>query len=149
MYFAELVKSFQISLEKHQEAQAKSREEFLRNKYLREMIREMERKKVMGVLGRPPLNDRLETEEESEGVSIDLVNSPPHYTTGQYEVIDILQDKLSKEEFKGFLKGNVLKYLFRSDKKGNEQQDIEKAQWYLNRLINKKENILQLEKEMD
>lgn len=76
----------------------------------------------------------------------DPVNRPTHYTTGQHEVIDILEDKLTRDEFKGFLKGNILKYIFRSDKKENEIEDLKKAQWYLNRLIEKPS---QLEKEMD
>lgn len=66
--------------------------------------------------------------------AIDPVNHPPHYTTGQLEVINILEDKLSKEEFKGFLKGNILKYVFRADHKGGKI-DLEKAKWYLDRLI--------------
>lgn len=74
-------------------------------------------------------------EEHKEYLSsIDPVNHPPHYTTGQFEVINILEDKLSKEEFKGFLKGNILKYVFRADHKGGKT-DLEKAKWYLVRLI--------------
>lgn len=65
----------------------------------------------------------------------DTVNNPPHYTSGGMEVIDILKAKLTPEEFKGFCKGNALKYLFRGELKGKELEDYEKAQWYLNRLI--------------
>lgn len=72
--------------------------------------------------------------------SIDPVNHPPHYTTGQFEVINILEDKLSKEEFKGFLKGNILKYVFRADHKGGKT-DYEKARFYLNRLIGDENNV--------
>lgn len=65
----------------------------------------------------------------------DMVHNPPHYTSGGMEVIDILKAKLTPEEFKGFCKGNALKYLFRGELKGKEVEDYEKAQWYLTRLI--------------
>lgn len=80
-----------------------------------------------------PYKGKIEIEA---GVESDQVNHPSHYTDGQYEVIDILQDKMTSEEFKGFLKGNVLKYTLRAGKKSdNTKQDLEKAEWYLNRLI--------------
>lgn len=65
----------------------------------------------------------------------DKVNKPSHYTDGKLEVIDILKDKLTSEEFKGFLKGNVLKYTFRAGKKDNEAEDLKKAQWYLDKMV--------------
>lgn len=64
----------------------------------------------------------------------DVVNNPKHYTSGKYEVIDILQDQLTPEQFKGFLKGNIFKYVARSELK-NGKEDLEKARWYLNKLI--------------
>jgi hypothetical protein len=64
----------------------------------------------------------------------DNVNHPKHYMMGGLEVIQILEAKLTKEEFEGYLKGNVLKYVFRfKDKNGVE--DLEKAKWYLDKLI--------------
>lgn len=70
------------------------------------------------------------------GVKImtDMINHPPHYTDGGIEVIDILKAKLPPEQLKGFLKGNVLKYLFRAGKKGDENEDIQKAFWYMEEL---------------
>ena len=65
----------------------------------------------------------------------DEVNYPSHYVNGGLEVIDIMEAKLSTEEFEGFLTGNVLKYLFRHKMK-NGIIDLKKAQWYLNKLIN-------------
>lgn len=64
----------------------------------------------------------------------DMINHPPHYTQGKYEVIDIMQDKLSHKEFKGYLKGNILKYIFRYELK-NGVEDLKKAQFYLNKLL--------------
>ncbi len=59
----------------------------------------------------------------------DAINSPNHYAQGELEVIDILEDKLTPDEFMGFLKGNVTKYNFRETYK-NQDEDIAKAEWY-------------------
>ena len=67
-------------------------------------------------------------------MSPDYVNQPPHYTAGGVECIDALQAALSPDEFRGFLKGNVLKYLWREAGK-NGTEDLLKAQWYLNKLL--------------
>jgi len=64
----------------------------------------------------------------------DLVNSPAHYTYGGIETIDFIRAKLTDEEFAGYLKGNVIKYLTRADLKGNPAQDLAKAKWYMDRL---------------
>jgi hypothetical protein len=63
------------------------------------------------------------------------VDSPSHYTFGGIETIDYMQAKMSEEEFSGYLKGNIVKYISRSKHKGNELDDLKKAQWYLNKLI--------------
>jgi hypothetical protein len=67
--------------------------------------------------------------------SVDLVNSPAHYKTGEIECIEAIEASLSKEAFRGYLKGNIEKYVWRYETKGNPKQDLEKAQWYLNKLI--------------
>lgn len=64
----------------------------------------------------------------------DPVNAPAHYRKGAVECIDALEAALSREEFVGFLKGQVIKYLWRANHKGNAAQDHAKAAWYLNRL---------------
>lgn len=67
----------------------------------------------------------------------DLVNAPPHHLIGGIETIDFLRAKLSAAEFRGYLKGNVLKYVAREGHKGglaDQQRDLEKAVWYLDRL---------------
>jgi hypothetical protein len=61
--------------------------------------------------------------------------NPKHYTDRAFEVIDIIRDSLTPEEYQGFLKGQVLKYVLRAGKKANTP-DISKALWYLNRLDN-------------
>ena len=75
----------------------------------------------------------LVTEELDE--STDVVNKPQHYNTGNIECIEAIQESMSAEAYKGYLKGNCLKYLWRYDYKGKPSEDLEKAGWYLNRLI--------------
>lgn len=63
--------------------------------------------------------------------STDMVNHPPHYTAGGIETIDFIEAKKL-----GYNLGNVIKYITRSDLKGDCLKDLEKAQWYLTREIN-------------
>ena len=60
----------------------------------------------------------------------DPVNQPPHYPAGGVECIDAMREALSPEEFRGFCKGNALKYVWREARK-NGDQDLQKAVWYL------------------
>jgi hypothetical protein len=64
----------------------------------------------------------------------DPVNSPSHYAQWSIECIEGIQASMSKEAFKGYLKGNCQKYLWRYENK-NGKEDLLKCQWYLNRLI--------------
>jgi len=63
----------------------------------------------------------------------DFVNHPPHYQ-GSIECIDAIEASMSAEAFKGSLKANVMKYVWRYETKGGVES-LQKAQWYLNRLI--------------
>ena len=54
---------------------------------------------------------------------------------GKKETIDVIQDCMTDDEYHGYLKGNVLKYVSRYKFKGEPLQDLEKANWYLGRLI--------------
>jgi hypothetical protein len=64
----------------------------------------------------------------------DPVESPVHYNTGSVECIEAIKASMSDTEFKGYLKGNAMKYLWRYDYKGKPVEDLKKAQWYLARL---------------
>ncbi len=66
----------------------------------------------------------------------DNVNSPAHYKYGKKETIDVICDCMTDDEYHGYLKGNVLKYVSRYKFKGEPLEDLQKAQWYLNKLIN-------------
>lgn len=63
----------------------------------------------------------------------DAVKSPKHYKLPglNIESIDVLRAALTPEEFKGFCKGNALKYLIRAGKKDDELQDLKKAGVYI------------------
>jgi hypothetical protein len=60
--------------------------------------------------------------------------NPDHYKHGSVECIEAIQASMTEEEFVGYLKGNVMKYLWRLGRKGDK--DHEKAQWYMRRLVN-------------
>ena len=65
-----------------------------------------------------------------EPLKADPVNHPAHYKVGGIETIDFIEAKKL-----GYNLGNVVKYITRSDHKGNRLQDLRKAQWYLEREI--------------
>ena len=73
------------------------------------------------------------TMAEEEAVE-DVVNNPDHYNTGNIECIDAIQESMSSVAFKGYLKGNCMKYLWRYDYKGKQVEDLQKANWYLQKL---------------
>lgn len=60
----------------------------------------------------------------------DMVNHPPHYKTGGIETIDFIEAKQLDYHL-----GNVVKYISRADSKGDKLENLKKAQWYLNRVI--------------
>lgn len=57
-----------------------------------------------------------------------------HYMEGGIQPWDAMAAWLTPEEFRGFLKGNAIKYLARANRKG-QQQDIEKAKHYLDKYM--------------
>lgn len=70
----------------------------------------------------------------------EMVNHPKHYGGDtQYECIKVLKVWLSPEEYRGFLRGNAIKYLCRIGKKDNEVQELKKAEWYVKKLIEDEE----------
>lgn len=77
------------------------------------------------------VKDNLGVDVNSE---IDNVNHPTHYTQGGIECIDAIKASMTHEAYFGYLKGNIIKYMWRYENKGGEES-LQKAQWYLNRLI--------------
>lgn len=62
----------------------------------------------------------------------DMVNHPPHYTSGGIETIDFIEAKGLSYHL-----GNVVKYITRADLKGDRLENLRKARWYLDREIQK------------
>ena len=78
------------------------------------------------------IDDKFDPGSWKEALAMrhDLVNAPPHYTVGGIETIDFIQAKLSPEEFAGYCRGNMLKYITRAGHKDDAGQDMRKALWY-------------------
>ena len=60
--------------------------------------------------------------------------NPDHYKDSEIECIDAIESSMSHESFKGYLKGSIIKYIWRYEKK-NGVEDLWKAQWFLTNLI--------------
>ena len=65
----------------------------------------------------------------------DPVNNPSHYNKGGIECIEAIEQSMTEGAFKGYLKGNVQKYMWRYECKAKPAEDLKKARWYLNKLI--------------
>jgi len=65
--------------------------------------------------------------------------NPDHYKDSEIECIDAIESSMSKEAYKGYLKGSIIKYIWRYEKK-NGVEDLKKARWFLARLIHQNGN---------
>lgn len=76
---------------------------------------------------------------------MDNINHPKHYggNNNPHEAVKIIEAWLGIDGLKGFCLGNALKYIARAGKKeeNSEEQDIAKAQWYLNYYNKRREEI--------
>ncbi len=63
----------------------------------------------------------------------DMVNSPPHYNKAGIECIDAIR-AATGDGYEYYLQGNIMKYLWRYRYK-NGIEDLQKAQWYLDKLV--------------
>lgn len=77
----------------------------------------------------PKESDLLDFSESDNKAVSDNIN-PSHYK-GEVECIDAIKASMSLEAFKGYLKGNVMKYTWRD--KENKKEDLDKAIWYINK----------------
>jgi hypothetical protein len=87
---------------------------------------------------RDALNAEVVGDEVVDVIS-DVVNSPPHYKTGGIEAIEGIEASMGPEAYAGYLKGNIMKYMWRYERKGKPIEDLKKARWYLDRLIGLRE----------
>lgn len=78
----------------------------------------------------------IDTSSVDNTEQVDNVNKPAHYNQSGIECIAAIEASMSNEQFCGYLKGNIMKYMWRYEDK-NKIEDLKKAQWYLNKLIEK------------
>ena len=78
--------------------------------------------------------DKAQKILEEPDIETDMVLRPAHYNTGNIECIEAIEESMSSHAFKGYLKGNCMKYLWRYEYKGKQVQDLQKAGWYLRKL---------------
>lgn len=81
------------------------------------------------------VNEAIKAEERvvSRLSTYDAIN-PSHYKDNGIECIEYIKERLPNDAFLGYLNGNVIKYTHRwKDKNGIE--DLRKARWYLDKLI--------------
>ena len=72
----------------------------------------------------------------------EMVDHPDHYNAGGIECIDAIKSAVANlDGFEGFITGNAIKYLWRWKLK-NGIQDLDKAQWYIDRLIEEERNAM-------
>jgi len=80
---------------------------------------------------------KMEEAEQAGKVAwgnVDMVNNPPHYNQTGIECIHAIS-AATGDGFKYYLQGNIMKYLWRFDYKDKPLEDLKKAQWYLDKLI--------------
>lgn len=65
----------------------------------------------------------------------DVVNKPAHYNQGGIECIEYIRQVLGDEGFVAYCQGNTIKYLHRHKYKGKPLEDLRKASYYLNKMI--------------
>ena len=83
-----------------------------------------------------PVEDAFEISVSTEDEDYDPVNKPPHYlVSGGVECIDYMRQILGLQGFIDYCHGNVIKYQHRYKYKGKPVEDMEKAQYYLNKMI--------------
>ena len=102
------------------------------------MYREAIRKKFREV--RKEMEKKLEGAQPkylSGSKKEDMVNNPPHYNKNGIETIDAIR-AMTDDGYEYYLQGNIMKYLWRYRYK-NGVEDLKKAQWYLNELIDELE----------
>lgn len=54
-----------------------------------------------------------------------------HYKDMPVEPLEVMRQVMTKDEYRGFLKGNIIKYAMRAGQKSGSDKDAEKAQHYI------------------
>lgn len=77
---------------------------------------------------------------KNEPNEFDIIEKPEHYNYGKVECIDVIKDILGEQGFIDYCHGNAVKYIFRAKHKDSFVDNIKKAVWYLNRIVEESEN---------
>lgn len=71
----------------------------------------------------------------SEFKRVETVEHPQHYNQGSIECIDAMESAFGVDEVSSFCKLNAFKYLWRAGDKINAVEDLKKARWYIDKII--------------
>lgn len=80
------------------------------------------------------LDELISFRNEKEKIAEEHIK-PSYYNSTSIETIEVIEDKLPEEELLGFYQGMVIRYITRSSYKGHFLDDLVKAKYYLDRLI--------------
>jgi len=107
--------------------------EYMKKRLKEEEMKWMLTKSQKKILAEDEMKKK-QANQQSDNIELSkLVNHPDHYTNSSIETIDMIES-ITAEGFHYYLEGNILKYLARYRHK-NGIQDLQKALWYLNKLI--------------
>ena len=90
-------------------------------------------KRIYNQIGNEYRKMKQAQEQSDHKQTMDMVNNPPHYNKAGIETIEAIK-AMTDTGFEYYLQGNIMKYLWRYRYK-NGAEDLKKAQWYLNELI--------------
>ena len=71
----------------------------------------------------------------SDFKKVEMVEHPQHYNQGNIECIDAMESAFGADEVSSFCKLNAFKYLWRAGDKINAVEDLKKARWYIDKII--------------
>ena len=74
------------------------------------------------------------TKPTTDATNNEMVNHPSHYNQFKREVIEEMRLLFGDEAVKSFCKLNAYKYIRRADFKGQKEEDLKKAEWYIDYL---------------
>ena len=74
------------------------------------------------------------TKPTADAANNEMVNHPSHYNQFKREVIEEMRLLFGDEAVKSFCKLNAYKYIRRADFKGQKEEDLKKAEWYIDYL---------------
>lgn len=71
---------------------------------------------------------------------MEKINHPPHYTCREHECIEEMVYVFGAQAVIDFCKCNAWKYRYRAGNKDNYEEDMEKSDWYISKIMELQEN---------